>query len=121
MTTTSTSANAISPNVALSTAAARLRCHHAHPVLPPAGSLANPGPCTHCGVPHAASSPVADRMREPLAAWLDTFATWWDNAVVWDGAEILRHATADCGDEAPDCGCFDAALAVARVVNGDGA
>ncbi|MFI6793629.1 hypothetical protein ACIBG4_40495 [Nonomuraea sp. NPDC050383] len=118
----------------LAPAAARLRCDHRFPVQPPHGSLSYPGPCQHCGVPHAASSPVADQLREPLAAWLEKAAKSFDDETYEDAIECPScgdgchedHGTMrvhsfcgrTIGADAERCACFDEALAVARAVNG---
>lgn len=143
MTTTSTSAT-LTPAQQLHTAAQRLRCHHAFPIQPPHGSLGRPGPCKHCGVPYTASSPVADRLREPLAAWLEQTAKGYQEDVYEDEIGCNPGARGDycdpgcpghqpvaicdrrgnllaAGAELERCKCWRHAITAARVVNGSAA
>lgn len=123
MNTTSTSAT-LAPADELRTAVQRLRCDHSFPVLPPAGSLANPGPCMHCGVAYAASSPVADHLREPLAKLLEQIggdmhmSAAEEQAFPDHVAEYQQMVVDDIGD-----GRFDWTHAhrLARTINGGAA
>jgi hypothetical protein len=62
-------------------------------------------------------------LAEPLAAWLEDTATWWDNTTAYgpDGDTTLYHATPECGHEADGCGCFHRARDVAHAINGGAA
>lgn len=62
-------------------AATLLRCEHSFPCQPPHGSLANPGPCKHCGTTWNAWCAVSDVpqvLLEPLAEWLEMEAHMHD-------------------------------------------
>lgn len=56
--------------------------------------------------------------REPLAAWLEQAAVWWDQTtVVLTDPNHVEHDA--CGGVAgDDCECFAHPLAVARALNG---
>lgn len=90
----------------LRTAATRLRCDHSFPIQPPHGSLANPGPCKHCGTPYRASGAVADHLREPIAELLDDVAN-----------EAERHEAHGMGNSQDEI-ATGPILAIARAING---
>ncbi|MEU1731411.1 hypothetical protein [Streptosporangium sp. NPDC020145] len=79
-------------------AAARLlRCDHSFPVQPPLGTLWEPGPCNHCRVPWAdAPHDIPERLREPLAVWLEAAgkefltADWTDCPTAAAGVGVAR-------------------------------
>lgn len=95
----------------LRAAAARLRCDHRFPIQPPHGSLANPGPCSHCGMPWANTAALPpDALREPLAALLDEIADQYDAPPCDDPTGVCN------GCERRDD--FVAAQLVAQAING---
>lgn len=96
------------PAEELRAAATRLRCDHVFPLQPPEGSMTAPGDCRKCGVPFEDhhNMPIADRLREPLAAWLEPLASGWEKSVeISPGGSDVRFSA-------------HPALAVARVING---
>ena len=113
----------LTPAEELRAAATRLRCGHSFPLLSP-HSVWAPGPCGKCGVPYDdAPRDVPERLREPLAAWLEDAArTAGDHQQMPDYAGLPDHRwCADCQDEECDgLRALDKALAAARVILGGG-
>jgi hypothetical protein len=60
----------MSPKEELLAAVKALRCEHSWSVA----NVAPPGPCEKCGIPWSEAPIVAERVAEPLAAWLETVA-----------------------------------------------